>query len=71
MVVLAIGGSEVTSWPLTASSRPDLGVIDALARQALAARRMGGTIRVRGAGPDLIDLIRFVGLDDVVVVEAV
>ena len=69
IVVLAVGGTELTSWPLAGSSRPDLGVIDALARQALTARRLGGAIRLRGAGPDLVDLIRFVGLDDVLVVE--
>ncbi|HEV3498519.1 MAG TPA: hypothetical protein VHA34_19445 [Actinomycetes bacterium] len=68
-MVLAIGGTEVTSWPLAGSCRPDLDLIDALARQALAARRLGGAIRLRGAGPELTDLIRFVGLDDVLVVE--
>ena len=71
IVVLAVGGTEVSSWPLAGSSRPDLGVIDALARQALTARRLGGGIRLRGAGPELIDLIRFVGLDDVLVLEGV
>lgn len=71
IVVLAVGGTEVSSWRLVGSCRPDLGVIDALARQALTARRLGAAIRLRGAGPELIDLIRFVGLDDVLVVETV
>jgi hypothetical protein len=65
-LVLAIGGTEMASWPLAGSARPDLDVIDNLARLALAARRLGGTIGVRGAGPELLALIRFVGLDDVV-----
>jgi len=69
IVVLAVGGTEVASWPLAGSSEPDLGVVDALARLALAARRMGGAIRLRSAGPALLSLISFVGLDDVVVVE--
>ena len=69
IVVLAIGGTELTSWPLVGSSRPDLDLIDTLARQALVVRRLGGAITVRGAGPELVDLIRFVGLDDVLVVE--
>jgi hypothetical protein len=68
-VVLAVGGTEMASWPLANSSRPDLAVIDALARLALTARRMGGAITVRGAGPELLALIDFVGLDDVIVVE--
>ena len=69
IVVLAVGGTEVASWPLTGSARPDLTVIDYLARLALTARRRGGAITVRGAGPQLLRLIQFVGLDDVVVVD--
>ena len=70
IVVLAVGGTEMTRWPLAGSSRPDLSVIDALARYALAARRLGGAITVRGAGPELLALIDFVGLDDVIVADA-
>jgi hypothetical protein len=69
IVVLAVGDTEVATWPLAGSSQPDLGVIDALARLALAARRMGGAISLRSAGPALLSLISFVGLDDVLVVE--
>jgi hypothetical protein len=69
IVVLAVGGTEMASWPLTGSSRPDLAVIDTLARFALAARRLGGAITVRGAGPELLALIDFVGLDDVLVTD--
>ena len=69
IVVLAVGGTEVASWPLIGSSLPDLSVIDNLARLALMARRRGGAITVRGAGPRLVRLIDFVGLDDVVVVD--
>jgi hypothetical protein len=69
IVVLAVGGTEVASWPLTGSSRPDLSVIDNLARLALVARRRGGAITVRGAGPQLQQLIHFVGLEDVVAVD--
>jgi hypothetical protein len=69
IVVLAVGGTEVASWPLPGSAHPDLGVIDRLARSALTARRQGGAITVRGAGPQLLRLIHFVGLDDVLVVD--
>ena len=69
-MVLAVGGTEMTRWSLAGSSRPDLSVIDTLARYALAARRLGGAITVRGAGPELLALIEFVGLDDVIVTDA-
>ena len=69
IVVLAVGGTEVASWPLIGSARPDLTVIDYLARLALTARRRGGAITVRGAGPQLLRLINFVGLDDVLAVD--
>jgi hypothetical protein len=69
IVVLAVGGTEVASWPLIGSSHPDLSVIDNLAHLALMARRRGGVITVRGAGPQLLRLISFVGLDDVVAVD--
>ena len=69
IVVLAVGDTEVASWPLIGSAHPDLAVIDSLARSALLARRRGGAIRLRGAGPQLLRLIHFVGLDDVIVVD--
>jgi hypothetical protein len=69
IVVLAVGGTDLAQWPLPGSNRPDLAVVDTLARVALTARRHGATIRLRNAGPDLLRLIEFVGLDDVVVAE--
>ncbi len=65
IVVLAIGGTEIARWALTGSSRPDLDVIDELARLALTARRLGAEIGLRQAGPELLALIDFVGLADV------
>jgi len=38
-------------------------------RLALAARCFGGEIGLRHAGPELLGLIRFVGLDDVLAVD--
>ena len=64
-MVLAVGGSELAAWSLTGSAHPDLSVIDTLARLALAARHVGGAIALRNAGPGLLALIDFVGLDDV------
>jgi hypothetical protein len=45
---------------------PDLDAIDAVARLALAARRLGCGVRLENASPELHDLVAFVGLDDVV-----
>jgi hypothetical protein len=69
IVVLAVAGTELARWPLAGSARPDLSVIDTLARLALGARRVGGEVSLRGAGPDLLALIDFVGLDDVLVAD--
>ena len=59
-VVLVRGCDEVASWPL--AGRPDLDAVDALARLALAARRLGCAIRLRDADPDLAGLLALVGL---------
>jgi ABC-type transporter Mla MlaB component len=44
---------------------PDAGTIDALARLQLAASRNGCQVRLRGASPELLDLVAFLGLADV------
>ena len=43
----------------------DAVAVDALARLALAARRHGCRIRMRGASQELRELVAFMGLDDV------
>ncbi|MGH8934445.1 MAG: STAS domain-containing protein [Egibacteraceae bacterium] len=45
---------------------PDIGTVDALARLALTARRLGGEVRLRQACGELQELLALVGLDDVV-----
>jgi|SRR5579884_2348083 len=44
---------------------PDLVTIDALARLQLAARRHRCLIRLRGASEELLELVAFMGLQDV------
>jgi ABC-type transporter Mla MlaB component len=44
---------------------PDAVAVDALARLALAARRGGCSVCLRGACDELHELIAFMGLDDV------
>ena len=48
----------------------DAVTLDALARLQLASRRRGVEARLRGASRDLIELISFAGLADVLRVEA-
>ena len=66
-VVLVRGGDEVSCWPLAGTA--DLVAVDVLARTALAARRLGCTIRLRDADPDLLCLLALVGLAGEVVGE--
>jgi ABC-type transporter Mla MlaB component len=48
-----------------AGVEPDAVTIDALARLQLAARRHGCQVRLRHASDDLLDLVAFMGLTDV------
>jgi ABC-type transporter Mla MlaB component len=43
----------------------DAVAVDALARLALAARRSGCEVRLRGASPELVELVALIGLADV------
>jgi ABC-type transporter Mla MlaB component len=47
------------------SIRPDAVTVDALARLQLAARRCGCRILLRGATPQLLELVAFMGLANV------
>ena len=42
---------------------PDMGTVDALARMALAARRLGRDVELRRPRPDLLELLVLAGLD--------
>ena len=44
---------------------PDAVTVDALARLQLAARRTGCRVRLRNASPELLELVAFMGLADV------
>ncbi len=71
MVVLVRGDAEVASWPLAKSDRPDLAVVDRLARWQLAARRLGCSIRLRDAGVELLELLDLLDLGEIVTRAAV
>lgn len=65
-MVLVRGDRELASWPLADGGRPGLGVVDWLARLQLVAGRLGCSIRLRGACPELVGLLDLAGLADVV-----
>ena len=48
---------------------PDAVTVDALARLQLGARRAGCKVRLRGASPELRELVVFMGLEDVLLEE--
>jgi ABC-type transporter Mla MlaB component len=50
------------SWLLARWCRPDLALVDQLARLQLHARRLGCSIRLRGADAELVELLALVGL---------
>lgn len=61
-VVMIVDGAEVVVWEPPVGVRPNLDVIDHLARLRLMARRRGYELRLRDPCADMIGLIRFVGL---------
>jgi hypothetical protein len=65
IVVVVVGdGSEVVMGPVQAR-RPDLGLVEALARAQLIARRCGCRLVLRDVSADLRGLLELVGLADV------
>jgi ABC-type transporter Mla MlaB component len=44
---------------------PDAVTVDALARLQLAARRHGCRVLLRGASPELLELVELIGLTDI------
>ena len=63
-VLLETTGAEVALCDVSAVE-PDAVWVDALARLQLAARRRGCEARLQGASRELLDLVAFTGLRDV------
>jgi hypothetical protein len=61
-VVMIVDGAEVVVWEPPVGVRPNLDVIEHLARLRLAARRRGYELRLRDPCADMVALIKFVGL---------
>ena len=49
---------------LTEAAASDAVAVDALARLQLGARRQGRNVELRNASPDLIDLVKLMGLEE-------
>jgi hypothetical protein len=64
--VLVHDGAGVAIWNLRREGRPDLALVDELARLQLAAKRLGCVIRLRNPDPALSRLLDLVGLAEVI-----
>ncbi|HEY5059090.1 MAG TPA: hypothetical protein VII51_08725 [Gaiellaceae bacterium] len=53
------------AWCNVGGVAPDAVTVEALARLQLAARRYLCQVRLRHASPELLDLVAFMGLEDV------
>ncbi len=62
--LLETGGAAVALCEVSGVD-PDAVCVDALARLQLAARRYDCQVRLRGASPELLELVAFMGLHDV------
>jgi ABC-type transporter Mla MlaB component len=60
--VIEAAGAEVVACDVAALAA-DLIAVEALARLQLTARRLGTSIRLRGAARDLVALLRLCGLE--------
>jgi hypothetical protein len=69
VVLIADDGREIVVGDLGAQ-RPDLALIDALARMQLCARRRGWALQLRDVSEDLRGLLELVGLTEPLGLEA-
>lgn len=56
------GGRVTASWVLSGEGAPDLGAVDSIAKQALAATRAGGRVVLADVIPGLRELLLLAGL---------
>jgi ABC-type transporter Mla MlaB component len=60
---VAAGEETPLACDVGAIEDPDMGTVDALARMALTARRLGHHVELRRARPDLRELLELAGLE--------
>jgi ABC-type transporter Mla MlaB component len=63
--VLLYAVVTIIDWDLSALAHVDAGTVDALARLQLTARRSGAYVRLHNATPQLVELVEFMGLNEV------
>jgi ABC-type transporter Mla MlaB component len=63
--VLLYAVVTIIDWDLSALAHVDAGTVDALARLQLTARRSGACVRLHNATPQLVELVGFMGLNEV------
>jgi STAS domain len=64
---VAVGESGPLGCDVARVEDPDMGTVDALARMALAARRLGRNVELRRARQDLLELLVLAGLHELAV----
>lgn len=62
LTVVGPDGQPAGCEVLQGGGRPDLGVVDTVARRSLDAARGGGRLVLREVDPELMDLLRLAGL---------
>jgi hypothetical protein len=68
---MAVPTSRSFEIEVLAPAGTDIAAVDALARLALAARRLGLALRVANAPAELLELLAFAGLSETLGVQAV
>ncbi len=66
---LSGGVVAIINWDLSMVAEADAATVDVLARLQLTARRVGYALRLRNPSPELLELLDFMGLRDVLGVE--
>jgi hypothetical protein len=62
VTVVGPAGTTIATWSLGGPGRPDIGVVDRLARLQLAALRGGGGVRLSSVSAELAALLDLAGL---------
>jgi hypothetical protein len=66
VTIVELPQAMIVTVDVGALLEPDPLILDALVRLQLAARRLGASIQLENACPELVDLLALVGLADVV-----
>lgn len=65
-LILSCTPTTTVVCDIAAVRDPDAAALDAVARLALTARRFGAAVELRNACPNLVELLEFAGLSDVI-----